>query len=460
MDTKKSRQRPKPDILTATPPGSPSWECGYHVSSVIFDALTSSPACHRTTTDDERPSASPIPSPRVNDRNDSAPGHPIDIFGTNTANCSNLMNDSRMALKPRTNKPVSRLVLRSAKPKSIVETRPTIEKASSDKPKFPIISPRARRIASKSDHPLECYTPLQLKSTIQDAEDLDLENRIRSALSRRRRPIAQSGPIIHKNVRWDPAIVSYGSPKPIPEPDSTIEKPIADFESMSLKNRSGLQDCVKTICSLKRHERFKLRELLDALSKMDSPSIVHPEPTIETKTRLNPRAPEFQALVSLRAHDRPEKLNDCNAWSTLPILKSPHRSILPPIWIRASKPISLLCARTDPVLPIVDPLPTIQKDQHISVRPTISGHSVRLLPSVAHRVSTIDLEDGHGREAKAIDPIWAKSILDRFIAMYPLTGKVKAAAPAESKGRLAAAIQQRLEYLLMQEREKKVDIKD
>jgi hypothetical protein len=36
-----------------------------------------------------------------------------------------------------------------------------------------------------------------------------------------------------------------------------------------------------------------------------------------------------------------------------------------------------------------------------------------------------------------------------------LTGKLKAATPSEAKGRLAAAIQQRLEYLLLQEKEKK-----
>jgi hypothetical protein len=64
-------------------------------------------------------------------------------------------------------------------------------------------------------------------------------------------------------------------------------------------------------------------------------------------------------------------------------------------------------------------------------------------------------EGGHGREAKAVDPAWAKSILEKFAAKHPLTGTLKPAPLGLAEGRQAAAIQQRLEYLLLQKKDKK-----
>jgi hypothetical protein len=64
-------------------------------------------------------------------------------------------------------------------------------------------------------------------------------------------------------------------------------------------------------------------------------------------------------------------------------------------------------------------------------------------------------EDGPGREARAIETGWATSLLAKFREKYPQTGRVKAAAPAPTKMRPAAAIQQRLEFILYQENERR-----
>jgi hypothetical protein len=67
----------------------------------------------------------------------------------------------------------------------------------------------------------------------------------------------------------------------------------------------------------------------------------------------------------------------------------------------------------------------------------------------------IPLEDGPGREARAIETGWAASLLAKFREKYPQTGRVKAAALAPSTMRPAAAIQQRLEFILYQENERR-----
>ncbi|RDL39067.1 uncharacterized protein BP5553_03407 [Venustampulla echinocandica] len=67
-------------------------------------------------------------------------------------------------------------------------------------------------------------------------------------------------------------------------------------------------------------------------------------------------------------------------------------------------------------------------------------------------------EEGSGRTAHAntIDESWGQYLLDKFTAKYPKTGKMKGPTSAPGKMRQAAAIQQQLEFLLYQEKEKSV----
>ena len=65
-------------------------------------------------------------------------------------------------------------------------------------------------------------------------------------------------------------------------------------------------------------------------------------------------------------------------------------------------------------------------------------------------------EEEPGREARAIESGWAKSLLAKFQEKYPQTGKVKAGPLAPGNMRQAAAIQQRLEFILYQQKERNV----
>lgn len=65
-------------------------------------------------------------------------------------------------------------------------------------------------------------------------------------------------------------------------------------------------------------------------------------------------------------------------------------------------------------------------------------------------------QEEQGREAQAIEPGWAKTLLNKFQEKYPQTGRIKAEIAARDRMQHAAYIQQRLEFLLYSEKEKKV----
>lgn len=404
-----TKTRPKYGILTSNRCGSPTLGSRYPVGTGTSDALPPSPP-------PEQHPATPFSSPGRNEYEDSLTDHPVDIFLINRDRLGKLydsadtrkdkhsgrMNGSRIALKSRTNRP--HLVVQI--PKQIAESKSTIENSA-----------QARHLASHADHSLESST----SDRVQDADDLDLENKIRSALSRR--SILNSRSTTHKTVRWadpDPAIVSCGpragSPICITEPSSVTQQ-----------DGSPLRNCVKSVVSLKKHDRLKLRELLDTLSRIDEDNspLADLGPGLENPN-LNPQVLQFTSSL-IQARTRPEYFKDCNTWST----SYAPKPTLPRGWMRTSHPA-----------PIVEPVPTTRKLRPYKLRPIF-------------RPSEMIPQDGHGREAKALNPAWAGSILESFIAKYPLTGKLKAAAPARTQGRLAATIQQRLEYLLMETREKK-----
>jgi hypothetical protein len=419
----KTREPPTCGMPTSSPPGSPSCGSIYSIGTVVSDTFQTIPA----TSDDAYPPTSALASPETKNYKNPALDHPIDIFGTSPGHSANT-NGSQVTLKPLPKKP-ARMPIRCRKLRQAVAE---IETLNEKMDYSHTISPRSRRVASRTDHPLECDSPRR----IPDAEDLDLENKIRSAL-RRRRPIPHSNASINKTVRFDPAIISLGSEKPIVNADG---KSLAYSELAIQKHRSepdehggsGLKESLQAILLLKKHERAKLRELLDSISKIEeSPPNVQ---SVTTGKRLNPRAPEFYGTVKpLNCPEDPDDFG--NSWSMIPTYPL-YRPTLPPIWMLSSKPIDSL---PRPVFPIPPAIQTFQP--YLGRFPIVSP-----LPTT---------QDGHGREATLVGSDWNKSILEKFEAKYPLTGKVKAVMPGESKGRLAAAIQQRLEYLLMEERDKK-----
>ncbi|KAL5321675.1 hypothetical protein ACEPPN_009635 [Leptodophora sp. 'Broadleaf-Isolate-01'] len=70
-------------------------------------------------------------------------------------------------------------------------------------------------------------------------------------------------------------------------------------------------------------------------------------------------------------------------------------------------------------------------------------------------VNVIPSETEAGRIAMALEPAWATHVLDKFIEKYPMTGKAKPLPKLTKEKKVATKIQQRLEVLLLYQKEKK-----
>jgi len=294
----------------------------------------------------------------------------------------------------------------------------------------------------------------------------NLESAIRSALASPGHLRADTV----KSVKWDPAVVSYGpitSAKP-PGTERIVESLQAITESVSIitKQADELEDYVNTVVQWKKPERQKLQRLLDALEEIDTHANPVPKPDSDNASSkskatsnnahsksLNPCAPVFRDIITMRSQISSQKPDVHRGLTTLTIPRrrpriahDPHRGLQSPTWIRTSIP-----------LPVRKPL-TQQFSSNPPAtfsRPNASNPQPQANPQCPIVWPAIPIENEHGRVAQTIEPAWAEAILEKFISKYPMTGKVKSASPATAQGRHAAAIQQRLEYLLMQEKEKK-----
>jgi hypothetical protein len=333
--------------------------------------------------------------------------------------------------------------------------------------------------------------------------------------------------MIHKSVRFDPAIISLGPEKRDVKSKSAVERSPALHSEATIRDHtaktdekgvSKLIESIKTILALERHDRGRLQILLDALNSIEN-NVSKVHATSTTEKSLNPHAPEF--CSSLRSPPREIRDSVTTGSCTLPATPTPKRASLPPAWMQPYNCVPGLNYMADPIdcigpaaqeprqawtsnhnpeidlltqpiyqqerppiwvqnpqiapnfldLPLFHAAPMIQALQparsiecktstHLLDEPLVDSVPVIFQPPPGRKsIPIIDpspnTDCGHGREAKAVDTRLGKRILEKFAAKYPLTGKLKAAPAADSKGRFAAAIQQRLEYLLMQEREKK-----
>ncbi|KAG4437026.1 hypothetical protein IFR05_007487 [Cadophora sp. M221] len=105
-------------------------------------------------------------------------------------------------------------------------------------------------------------------------------------------------------------------------------------------------------------------------------------------------------------------------------------------------------------VPII-PLPTIpvqheQSPSHPQQPSKKSKDQTKRLP-----VNVIPSETEAGRIAMALEPAWATHVLDKFIEKYPMTGKAKPLPKLTKEKKVATKIQQRLEVLLLYQKEKR-----
>ncbi|KAK2625796.1 hypothetical protein QTJ16_005108 [Diplocarpon rosae] len=154
---------------------------------------------------------------------------------------------------------------------------------------------------------------------------------------------------------------------------------------------------------------------------------------------------QVQPLVSTWLPSMPfEQLQD----PTLPQSWWPHLDCQP--FVHNLRPLPDWCAM--PIAPVsIIPLPFSQ----LKTFPPQLSKNVK--PPVR-----IPRETESGRTAATLEPAWATQVLDRFTEKYPLTGKVippAAPSPLSKPSRLgknASEIQQKLEELLLYQKEKKV----
>lgn len=349
----------------------------------------------------------------------------------------------------------------------------------------------------------------------------DLECRIRSALSHRGRRKSFGTPKV-RSVRWDPAVLppmaqdtaesikdtpivveaiimeenatarltlpeedAKGVEIPIeenhvdtpsaseyqPHPEEPSQTPHSENEShhekshttSRKKQKKEFYQYMKSITELKRGDRKKLLQLLEALKNLDSDSsdtdtesqlvrrknkkVEHAEP----KSGLDPTAIAF--------HDH----SPFHADATIrPALKVPRqRLIIPtehhdpnePIWVK-SVDLKFDAQERGHKKHNQENEPQPQVDVFRIMPYTVSSapflskvYMPREITKVNPKLPIIDLatgripvDDGPGREAHVV--AWGNLILDSFQQKYPLTGVQRAEPPAPIKSTHAATIQQ------------------
>jgi hypothetical protein len=218
--------------------------------------------------------------------------------------------------------------------------------------------------------------------------------------------------------------------------------------SEKVEKADPLEDCIRSLATWNKGDREKLQKLLEVLKTLDTDGSSRPSSPTNTNvtiirgprkerksaSSLNPHAACFNDFSSVREHVT-ENRKDFHqrqgvalheTFADPPIFHQEPHLPMGPIWIK-TQPHKFI--RPPPGLPIPIRAP--------------AGKA----PS----------EDDEGRMAFPMDQRISEPLLARFVEKYPLTGTTAPAPlpspPTELK--TAAQIQEQLERLLLQEKEKK-----
>ncbi|CAD6442495.1 c9b9981b-8309-4c9c-b9ac-1da10a28b7f6-CDS [Sclerotinia trifoliorum] len=223
-----------------------------------------------------------------------------------------------------------------------------------------------------------------------------------------------------------------------------------------------LEDCIRSLATWEKGDREVLHKLLKVLKRLDDDGdndfksienlkIAHDTKRSPRKKRgssntLNPEAACFEDFASERAHiTRTYHERQSTFWKEeinptsnemLPMFYPKPLMPAEPVWIK-SQPKKL-------VLP--PPGLSIPCKAHV-------GRKVPVKTTLKQPLN----EDDEGRTAKAMDLRLAAPLLARFYEKYPLTGTIctNPPSPPPVAVKSAAEIQEELERLLLQEKEKK-----
>ncbi|KAG4031698.1 hypothetical protein MFRU_008g00610 [Monilinia fructicola] len=235
-------------------------------------------------------------------------------------------------------------------------------------------------------------------------------------------------------------------------------------ESPDYKNTADLlEDCIRSLATWDKGDRKVLHKLLKVLKSLDDEDDARPIKSLEISrdnkhspkkakrsgSSLNPNAECFKEFVSASAHV-PQTHKGCHERRGLSLQEEfiPNANeILPMFYPRPLIPEEPVWIKTQPEK-VVRPPPGL-------IVP-FNTHVGRKVP-VKTVLKRIPSENEEGRVAKVMDHRLAEPLLARFYEKYPLTGTVctNPPSPPPAPVKSAAEIQEELERLLLQEKEKK-----
>ncbi|KAJ8062566.1 hypothetical protein OCU04_009091 [Sclerotinia nivalis] len=223
-----------------------------------------------------------------------------------------------------------------------------------------------------------------------------------------------------------------------------------------------LEDCIRSLATWEKGDRKVLHRLLKVLKRLDDDDdddvksienlkIAHDTKCSPRKERgssnsLNPEAACFEDFASARAHiTRTDHERRGLFWKEEIIPTS--NEMLPMFYPKPLMPAEPVWIKTQPKKFVLPP-------PGLSI--PFKAHVGRKVPVKTTLTQPLN-EDDEGRTAKAMDPRLAEPLLARFYEKYPLTGTIctNPPSPPPAAVKNAAEIQEELERLLLQEKEKK-----
>ncbi|THV46980.1 hypothetical protein BGAL_0344g00020 [Botrytis galanthina] len=222
-----------------------------------------------------------------------------------------------------------------------------------------------------------------------------------------------------------------------------------------------LEDCIKSLATWEKGDRRVLLKLLKVLKRLDDGDDAKPIEDLKTtylaeysprkekesssNNSLNPKAACFKNFSSARAHIT-RAHHERRGLSLQEDMTPTSNEMLPMFYpkpLMSTEPIWIKTEQRKFIPPPGLPIP-------------FKAHVGRKVP-VKTTMDPPPNEDDEGRVAKAMDPRLAGPLLTRFYNKYPLTGTVcpNPPSPPPAAVKNAAEIQEELERLLLQEKEKK-----
>ncbi|RAL59425.1 hypothetical protein DID88_006799 [Monilinia fructigena] len=235
-------------------------------------------------------------------------------------------------------------------------------------------------------------------------------------------------------------------------------------ENPDYKNTADLlEDCIRSLARWDKGDRKVLYKLLKVLKSLDDEDDARPiknmdiardnkrNPKKEKRSgsSLNPNAECFTDFVSASAHvpQTHKEYHEQRGFSLQEEFIPNANEMLPMFYPRPLTPAEPVWIKTQPDK-VVRPPPGL-------IIPS-NAHVGRKVP-VKTVLKQIPSENEEGRVAKVMDHRLAEPLLARFYEKYPLTGTVctNPPSPPPAPVKSAAEIQEELERLLLQEKEKK-----